>query len=104
MPDTPSPLRAASDTAPPDLQRVLTRVQRLEETLAFSDHAGDALSHDLTALAARVQSLSHRLELLERRVEATLLATEPRLEPASASSEPPGADEQPIASPRRSGE
>ena len=54
---------------------VETRIQRLEESLAFMQHEGGQLEAEVLALGRRVIELSRRVESLERQLQAAQART-----------------------------
>lgn len=56
-------------TQPSEPDPLSGRIQRVEETLGFTDHAVSQANAEILALHKRVDALLRRIETLERRLE-----------------------------------
>ncbi|MCC5786116.1 MAG: SlyX family protein [Phycisphaerales bacterium] len=66
-----------------------SRIRRVEETLAFSQHESEALSDQVVEAFRRLDGVMARLERIERRIESLAV----RLEEGEDADERPEADD-----------
>lgn len=56
------------------------RVQRLEETVGFTEHAVEQMNQQMTAMLKQMEHLAKRLEAMERRLEVMTSGDGPDVE------------------------
>jgi uncharacterized coiled-coil protein SlyX len=70
-------------------EQIHVRVQRLEETVMFTDQTAEALGGEVRAISRSIEALARRLERLESRLtEIANREADPGLEPPPHSAGP----------------